>query len=378
MKKILFIVSEDWYFVSHRFNLAKEAISKGYEVSLLTNVNSHKNEIESAGINLLPWSLQRNSYNPIKEIRSIIQIVSAINFIQPSLVHSVALKPILYSSIASKFSCVKSIVFAFAGLGYLFTSNKFFIKIARLPVVISLRLLLNNDNSNFIFQNQDDIDIFLTLKIAKESNINLIPGSGVDTNRFFPNFQKVRDSVPIIILPARLLWDKGIGDFVEAAKILKDKNFNARFVLVGQFDPHNPANIPQSKIDEWVCNKIIEYWGFQENMPKILNRSTIVCLPSYREGFPKVLLEAASCSKPIIATDVPGCRQAVLHNKNGLLVPLRNPKVLASSIEKMVNDKDLCEKMGEAGLKRVHSELSQEIISKKTFSIWEKIILRTL
>lgn len=378
MKKILFIVSEDWYFVSHRFNLAKEAISKGYEVSLLTNVNSHKNEIESAGINLLPWSLQRNSFNPIKEIRSIIQIISAINFIQPSLVHSVALKPILYSSIASKFSCVKSIVFAFAGLGYLFTSNKFLIKIGRLPVVISLRLLLNNDNSNFIFQNQDDIDIFLTLKIAKESNINLIPGSGVDTNRFFPDFQKVRDSVPIIILPARLLWDKGIGDFVEAAKILRDKDFNARFVLVGQFDPHNPANIPQSKIDEWVRNKIIEYWGFQENMPKILNQSTIVCLPSYREGFPKVLLEAASCSKPIIATDVPGCRQAVHHNKNGLLVPLRNPKVLAGSIEKMVNDKDLCEKMGEAGLKRVHSELSQEIISKKTFSIWEKIILRSL
>lgn len=378
MKKILFIVSEDWYFVSHRFNLAKEAISKGYEVSLLTNVNSHKNEIESAGINLLPWSLQRNSFNPIKEIRSIIQIISAINFIQPSLVHSVALKPILYSSIASKFSCVKSIVFAFAGLGYLFTSNKFLIKIGRLPVVISLRLLLNNDNSNFIFQNQDDIDIFLTLKIAKESNINLIPGSGVDTNRFFPDFQKVRDSVPIIILPARLLWDKGIGDFVKAAKILRDKDFNARFVLVGQFDPHNPANIPQSKIDEWVRNKIIEYWGFQENMPKILNQSTIVCLPSYREGFPKVLLEAASCSKPIIATDVPGCRQAVHHNKNGLLVPLRNPKVLAGSIEKMVNDKDLCEKMGEAGLKRVHSELSQEIISKKTFSIWEKIILRSL
>ena len=378
MKKILFIVSEDWYFVSHRFNLAKEAISKGYEVSLLTNVNSHKNEIESAGINLLPWSLQRNSFNPIKEIRSIIQIISAINFIQPSLVHSVALKPILYSSIASKFSCVKSIVFAFAGLGYLFTSNKFLIKIGRFPVVISLRLLLNNDNSNFIFQNQDDIDIFLTLKIAKESNINLIPGSGVDTNRFFPDFQKVRDSVPIIILPARLLWDKGIGDFVKAAKILRDKDFNARFVLVGQFDPHNPANIPQSKIDEWVRNKIIEYWGFQENMPKILNQSTIVCLPSYREGFPKVLLEAASCSKPIIATDVPGCRQAVHHNKNGLLVPLRNPKVLAGSIEKMVNDKDLCEKMGEAGLKRVHSELSQEIISKKTFSIWEKIILRSL
>ena len=113
-------------------------------------------------------------------------------------------------------------------------------------------------------------------------------------------------------------------------------------------------------------------------MPKILNQSTIVCLPSYREGFPKVLLEAASCSKPIIATDVPGCRQAVHHNKNGLLVPLRNPKLLAGSIEKMVNDKDLCEKMGEAGLKRVHSELSQEIISKKTFSIWEKIILRSL
>tara|TARA_Y100000768_G_scaffold388831_1_gene387674 strand:+ start:29056 stop:30192 length:1137 start_codon:yes stop_codon:yes gene_type:complete len=377
LKKILFIVSEDWYFVSHRFELAKEAISKGYEVSLLTNVYSHKKVIESAGINLLPWSLQRNSYNPIKEIKSILQIFYAINLIKPSLVHSVALKPILYSSIASKFTYIKSIVFAFAGLGYLFTSNKFLIKMARLPLLIALRVLMKNDHSNFIFQNQDDIDTFMDLKIANESNVYLIPGSGVNTNRFYPDSQKIEESVPIIILPARLLWDKGIGDFVEAAKILRNKDFTARFVLVGQPDPHNLANIPQSKIDEWVSSKIIEYWGFQEDMPKIFNQSTIVCLPSYREGFPKVLLEAASCSKPIIATDVPGCRQAVHHNKSGLLVPPRNPKALAETIEKMINDEELCKKMGEFGLKRVHSELSQEIISKKTFLVWEKIILHT-
>jgi len=210
--------------------------------------------------------------------------------------------------------------------------------------------------------------------MIKENSISLIQGSGVDTTIFFPTNDQVIGSTPLIILPARLLWDKGIGDFVNAANILKRKHVDARFILVGQRDIHNPASISESQISEWVESNIVEYWGFEENMSIILNKATIVCLPSYREGFPKVLLEAASCAKPIVTTDVPGCRQAIENDISGLLVPPKNPQALADAIEKLINDKSLCKKMGERGLERVKIELSQDIIANKTINLWERIL----
>lgn len=374
MKRILFIVSEDWYFVSHRLHLAQKAISKGYHVTLLANVGKSQNLIEDSGIDVIPWSLQRNSYNLAREINSILEVIKAINNVKPSLIHAVALKPILYSAVASIFTGLKCRVFAFAGLGFVFTSEKLFVKFCRVPIVFAMRLLIKNKYSSIILQNQDDINSLLHLRMIKENSISLIQGSGVDTTIFFPTNDQAIGSTPLIILPARLLWDKGIGDFVNAANILKRKHVDARFILVGQRDIHNPASISESQISEWVESNIVEYWGFEENMSIILNKATIVCLPSYREGFPKVLLEAASCAKPIVTTDVPGCRQAIENNISGLLVPPKNPQALADAIEKLIHDKSLCKKMGERGLERVKIELSQDIIANKTINLWERIL----
>jgi glycosyltransferase involved in cell wall biosynthesis len=374
LKRILFIVSEDWYFVSHRLHLAQKAISMGYHVTLLANVGKSQNLIEDSGIDVIPWSLKRNSYNLAREVNSILEVIKAINRVKPSLIHAVALKPILYSSIASIFTGLKRRVFAFAGLGFIFTSEKLFAKFCRVPIVFAMRLLIKNKYSNIILQNQDDINTLLHLRMIRKNSISLIQGSGVDTTIFFPTNDQAIESTPLIILPARLLWDKGIGDFVNAANILKMKHVDARFILVGQRDIHNPASISESQISEWVESNIIEYWGFEENMPKILNKATIVCLPSYREGFPKVLLEAASCAKPIVTTDVPGCRQAVENNLSGLLVPAKNPQALADAMEKLIHNKSLCKIMGARGLERVNTELSQNIIANKTINLWEKIL----
>jgi glycosyltransferase involved in cell wall biosynthesis len=374
LKRILFIVSEDWYFVSHRLHLAQKAISKGYQVTLLANVGKSQDLIEGSGIDVIPWSLQRNSYNLAREVNSILEVIKAINRVKPSLIHAVALKPILYSAIASIFTGLKRRVFAFAGLGFIFTSEKLFAKFCRVPIVFAMRLLIKNKYSSIILQNQDDINTLLHLRMIRENSISLIQGSGVDTTIFFPTNNQAIESTPLIILPARLLWDKGIGDFVNAANLLKRKHVDARFILVGQRDIHNPASISESQISEWVESNIIEYWGFEENMPVILNKATIVCLPSYREGFPKVLLEAASCAKPIVTTDVPGCRQAVENNLSGLLVPAKNPQALADAIEKLIHNKSLCKKMGERGLERVNIELSQNIVANKTINLWESIL----
>jgi len=346
----------------------------GYHVTLLANVGKSQNLIEDSGIDVIPWSLKRNSYNLAREVNSILEVIKAINRVKPSLIHAVALKPILYSSIASIFTGLKRRVFAFAGLGFIFTSEKLFAKFCRVPIVFAMRLLIKNKYSNIILQNQDDINTLLHLRMIRKNSISLIQGSGVDTTIFFPTNDQAIESTPLIILPARLLWDKGIGDFVNAANILKMKHVDARFILVGQRDIHNPASISESQISEWVESNIIEYWGFEENMPKILNKATIVCLPSYREGFPKVLLEAASCAKPIVTTDVPGCRQAVENNLSGLLVPAKNPQALADAMEKLIHNKSLCKIMGARGLERVNTELSQNIIANKTINLWEKIL----
>jgi glycosyltransferase involved in cell wall biosynthesis len=374
MQKILFVVSEDWYFVSHRLYLAKLAVEHGYKVSLLTNISVHQDLIEHHGITIIPWSLSRRSINPLSELRSIFQVIFTIIRVKPSLIHAVALKPILYGAIAAKITHLQSRVFAFAGLGFVFTRNTFFIKLLRIPFSMTMRALLKNKSSTVILQNPDDQKTLLDLKIISENQIHLIRGAGVDIKYFSPSDNLPQLDRPIVMLPARLLWDKGVGDFVEAAKILRLQGCLARFILVGDADAHNPAHIPDSQIIEWKESGVVECWGYQKNMPDLFNQAALVCLPSYREGLPKALLEAASCAKAIIATDVPGCREVVLEGVNGILVPPQSPEKLATAINILLKDPDLARKMGEEGLTMVRKNFSQEIIANQILTLWHSVL----
>ncbi len=368
MKRLLFIVSEDWYFVSHRLHLAEYALKHGYEVFLLCRTSKYKRKIESVGVRVFEWRIDRGSLNPFLELRALYDIMSALRAIKPDIVHSVSLKPVLYAAIISKFTKQYKFVHALTGMGFVFSSEKKLVKVLQSLLLKLLRLLFNEKHIRLVLQNYDDYNYILKEKLIQESNVYVIRGAGVDTQYFSPNH--VSGDVPIVILPARMLWSKGVGEFVDAARRLHLKGIEARFVLVGKPDTKNPDYISASQIDVWINEGVIEAWGVKDDMANVLNQASIVCLPSYREGLPKALLEGASCGLPIVAFDVPGCREIVIDNENGFLVPVKDVVALSESLELLLEKPKLCCTMGSAGRDLVLKNFSQEKIASETLNIW--------
>lgn len=372
LKRLLFVVTEDWYFVSHRLYMAISAVEAGYKVALLTKISVHKNLIEGHGIEVINWSLKRKSMNVISEIKAYKEVASAIDFFQPDIVHSVALKPMLYNVLQFRKKFAYSNVYALGGLGFIFSSEKFKARIMRFLLVYILRVALKGRKARIILQNPDDLNLLIKLKIIDSAKTHLIKGVGVNTEVFKPSV--VEPKVSTVMLPARILWDKGVNDFIQVAKTMKVHFPKTRFVLVGAPDKHNPESVPLSKINEWVNQEVIEWWGHHEDMQNIYKLATIICFPSYREGLPKSLLEAASCSIPIVAYDVPGSREVVIDQFNGLLVPLKNENALKNAIKILLNDSALRESFGSSGRRLIVDEFSQEKIAVETNAVWQEVL----
>jgi len=372
-KRLLFVISEDWYFVSHRLSLAKAAIKLGYEVALLSHFTNHRKVIEDAGIKIIEWPLNRSSRNPFQELAAIKSIFSSIRQFRPDIIHSVAMKPVIYSSIASLFTGLDNRIFALAGLGFVFTSNKRSAKLMRPFLEIAFRLLFKGNKTRLILQNPEDQQALLLAGVIKSKNIRLIRGAGVDIKSFSVN--TIPTDISIISLPARMLWAKGIQDFIDCSQKINKDNTIARFVLVGTPDEQNPDSISKQKLTEWNKNSVIEWWGYQSDMPNVFHQSTIVCLPtSYGEGLPKSLLEAASCGRPIVTYDVPGCREIVIDGYNGILVKPKSVTGLVNAISQLINDSELCVKMGKNGRKLVEKHFTQEKIAEETIAVWEELL----
>ena len=370
--KILFVIVEDRYFISHRLHLAQYAIKKGYQVGLLCKISKHKEFLENEGVQVFDWSLVRGSLNLFLEIKALYQVFITLLEFKPDVLHAVALKPVIYSSFISKLVFLKSRVFALGGLGFIFSSDKFLAKLLRPLIVLVLKFTFSGNKSRLIIQNIDDKKTLIDLKVIRDEKIDLIKGAGVDM-KVFSVFKEI-SGTPEVILPARLLWDKGIGEFVLAADILKKRGVNAKFTLIGENDPHNPECIPYSQIEEWKKEGVVEVAGFQDDMAKCMKNCSVVCLPSYREGLPKSLLEAASCGRPIVTTDVPGCREIVQDGVNGYLVPSKDPYLLAEALSRLLADKKLREIMGLKGREFVERGFSAEIVAIKTEKIWSNLL----
>lgn len=368
-KKLLFFVTEDWYFVSHRLPLAIAAREVGYEVTVVTRVAEHGNAIREAGLKLIPIELSRRGKNPILELMLIYHLTALYRCEKPDIVHHVAMKPVLYGSLAARFAGVPHVVNALAGLGWLFTSHSRLASVLGRGVRFALEWLLNR--GTVIVQNPDDLQWLADIGI-EQSRTQLIRGSGVDVNRFAPTPEA--EGAPVVVLASRMLWDKGVGEFVAAARDLKRQGIIARFVLVGDPDPANPASISQVLLDDWKKEGAIEWWGRRDDMPQVFAQSSIVCLPSYREGLPKVLLEAAACGRAIITADVPGCREVVRDGDNGLLVPVRNVAALADAMTRLLTNATLRQRMGERGRQRVVGKFSQERIIDQTLAVYRGLL----
>jgi len=371
--KILYLITEDWYFWSHRLPIARAARDAGFEVLIATRVGQHRERIEAEGFKLIPIGLERKSRNIFREITSIFEIVKIYRKEKPDIVHHVAMKPVLYGSIAACIVGVHHVVNALAGLGYVFTSRNIIAQFLRFFIVKLFQFLLNREGSRLILQNDNDCFLLTQSCRTDKEKICLIRGSGVDTTVFhpFPKFS----GIPVVILASRMLWDKGVGDFVEAVRLLKKRQVVARFVLVGDTDLHNPNAVPRLALQEWSSAGIVEWWGKKEDMADVFARATIFCLPSfYGEGVPKVLLEAAACGLPIITTDTPGCRDVVRNEENGLLVPIQSVPDLANALQRLVKDPELCRRMGVIGREIVLKEFAVEKVVAQTLALYEKTL----
>jgi glycosyltransferase involved in cell wall biosynthesis len=368
--RLLFLVTEDWYFCSHRLPLACAARDAGFDVAVATRVTAHGERIRAAGLRLIPLGLRRSGRNPWRELMSIAEITRLYRAEKPDIVHHVALKPVLYGSLAARIAAIPSVVNALAGMGYVFTSGKLSARLLRPLVTLAFRLLLKR--GRIILQNPDDRAALLKAGVALPEQITLIRGSGVDTAHFTP-VPEHDAAVPLVVLPARMLWDKGVGEFVAAAHMLRDEGLAARFMLAGERDPDNPAAIPAAQLETWRATGIVEWHGRREDMARLLAQSHIVCLPSYREGLPKALLEAAASGRAIVATDVPGCREAVRHGVNGLLVPARDAAALADALRRLLTDAALRREFGQRGREMAEKEFSVEKITAETLALYRKM-----
>jgi glycosyltransferase involved in cell wall biosynthesis len=370
--RLLYLVTEDWYFWSHRRDLARAAQDAGLEVLVATRVTDHGKLIEDEGFKLLPIGLRRNGRQPVRELVSVAELYRLYRREQPDLVHHVAMKPILYGSIAARLAKVPAVANAFTGLGYAFIGSSGPARVLGRTLAQALRWALDIPKSRVILQNDEDRSLLVQSGVIPDSRAVIIRGAGVDTARFKPG-PSVNGS-PCVLLPARMLWDKGVGEFVQAARILRERGVHAAFVLVGMVDAANPAHVSEAQLLAWEREGVVRWWGYRTDMAAILSSAHVVVLPSYREGLPKVLLEAAACGRAIVAADVPGCREIVRDGENGLLVPAKDASALADAIQRLLQDPTLRARMEGRSREIAVREFSMDRIVQETLAVYRDLL----
>ncbi|MDC1472538.1 glycosyltransferase family 4 protein [Flavobacteriaceae bacterium] len=370
--KILFVANVDWFFISHRLIIAKEAMKKGFEVFVACQDTGRSHEISESGIKFINLSISRSGTNPISELITLFKVYEIYNDIKPDIVHHITLKPVIYGTLMSRLLKVKGVVNAVSGLGYSFTANRK--GLVQKVIIQLLKIGFNRNNLSIIFQNDDDKKAFEALDIISDSNrIIKIKGSGVDLTKFihssFPSFDVIK-----ILLPTRMLWDKGVKELRIASEILKEKYKNkVQIILCGLADLDNKAGVSPSYLEDWQDGSYVKWIGYQKDMVKVYQDSHIVVLPSYREGMPKTLIEACAIGRAIVTTDAIGCNECVDEGINGLKVPIYSTVELASAIEKLILNSDMILQMGNSSRKKAVKEFDvNDVISKhlKIYSLF--------
>lgn len=368
--KLLFIVNVDWFFISHRLVIAQEAIKNGFEVFVACEDTGRSNEIIQEGIEFIDFPFSRSGTNPFSELNTLISFYKIYNKIKPDIVHHITLKPLIYGTLVSRLFSLKGVVSAVSGLGYNFTADR-----KGLVQGLMIRLLkigFKRKNLTIIFQNDDDKKAFEDLDIISDSNrIIKIKGSGVDLTKFIhsplPSFDVIK-----ILLPTRMLWDKGVKELRFASEMLKEKyKDKVQIILCGLADLDNKAGVPPSYLEDWQDGKCVKWIGYQKDMVKVYQDSHIVVLPSYREGMPKSLIEACSIGRPIITTNGIGCKECVDHGVNGFKVPVYSTHELAEAIEKLILNYELIEEMGKNSRIKAEQEFDVKGVISKHIEIYK-------
>jgi len=367
--KLLFLVTEDWYFWSHRLGLARRARDAGYEVCIGTRLNTLRRELKEEGFGVCDIPFERSLHFPRRDLAAYAAIRTLIRDFRPDIVHLVSLKPILLGGAVLRGRSGIAVVSAFTGLGYIFSSRDRMARLLRPMIVVALRRIARGPRRWVLAQNTDDLSMLARCRIGSPRQRRIIRGSGVDLDEFKITAPPTRD-VPLIVLPGRVLVDKGVLEFVEAARLVRRRGIAARFVLVGGHDPDNPGAVAVDLIESWVSEGLVEWWGHREHMLGVYAQADIVALPSFREGLPKVLLEAAACGRPLVATEVPGCREICVDGETGLCVPPQDAAALADAIVRLIGDAALRERLAHEARMLVEREFSLDRIAQQTLELY--------
>lgn len=369
---LLYLVTEDWYFLSHRLPMASAAQRAGYDVHVATHLNGAGGDIEKHGFTLHALAWRRGSMNPLDLVSIIRQVRALYARLNPDLVHHVALQPAIIGSLAALGRRVKRLN-ALAGLGFGFTSRSVKAALIRPVLTALLHRLLRNPDASVLVQNPDDAAALDAIGVPKD-HVFLIPGSGVDTNRLQPLPEP--DGPVTLAFVGRLLDDKGIRTLIAAHDLLAAQGVTLRLLVAGDADPANPASIPASEMELWKKKPGVEMLGHVADIGAVWKHAHVAVLPSRREGLPKSLLEAAACGRPIVATDVPGCREIARASVNALLVPPDDVPALAGAIRQLAGDAALRRRFGEAGRRMVEAEFSSETIGEQTVALYDRLLGR--
>ncbi len=370
--KLVYAVSEDWYFLSHRLAMANAAKKADYEVHVICNDTGKISIISSMGFSCHTLNFRRKSWSPIKLIIEVFLFFNILKRIKPDILHLVSIRPIIVGGIAAKFSNIPIKISAMTGLGHVFTSKNRTKKIIRKLFLPLLRFAVQGSLSQVLVQNKHDLELMENLRIADKSKINIIRGSGIDINYYKPLSEP--DEPPIVVaFVSRMLEDKGAKIVIKAAKIIRNENLDIKFLLAGKLDPQNPTSLNLSDIKDAHDSGEINWLEEVKDVRKVWEKSHIAVLPSRREGLPKSLLEAAASKRCIIASDVPGCREIALDGVNAILIPPDNALALVSAIKKLAYNKNLRIKYAIESRKLVESDLSAEKIGKKTVNMYRSL-----
>jgi glycosyltransferase involved in cell wall biosynthesis len=358
---LLFVVNDVGYFISHRLPLAEAAKAQGYDVQIACTGDGAP--LRAMGFMHHPVPVARGTAKPLGEFRALVALIALFRRLRPTLVHLVTLKPVLYGGIAARLVRTPAVVSAVAGLGFLFIGEGGMKAASIRKLIMPLfRFAFGHPNQKIIFQNREDLEQLAAAAGLEPRKAVLIRGSGVDLAKY--QYVSEPDDIPTVSMASRLLRDKGVMEFVEAARLLRQRGLNARFWLIGAPDPANPATVSDLQVSAWRKEGLIECLGQRDDVPELYARSHVVTLPSYREGLPKALVEAAACGRAVVTTDVPGCRDAIRAGVTGLLVPPREAVALADALQALLEDNDMRRHMGSAGRQLAEQEFCiRKIIS---------------
>jgi glycosyltransferase involved in cell wall biosynthesis len=372
--KIILSANTDWYLYNFRQAQARFLRERGAEMLLVSPAGEYAAPLQAAGYRWLPVDYSRSGMNPFREIRAILQLTRIYRREHPDLVHHFTIKSVLYGSLAARLAAVPVVINGVTGLGYVFGEGGWKRRLLRGFIQGCYRLALSGTQA--VFDNEEDRQFFIRNRMTTAGASHVVRSAGVDVEVYRPTPEPA--GTPIVVYVGRMLWDKGIAELVEAARLLKQEAIPARIALIGLPDPGNPSSIPEEQLRAWDAGGAVEYWGWRDNMARVLAEAHIFCLPSYREGLPTTIIEASASGRPVVAADGPGCRDAVRPGETGLLVPVKDAPALAAALKTLLLDPALRQKMGAAGRSLVEAEFSTKRVNEDTIRIYAQAGLKGL